>query len=141
MKILICINDLITDEPALLLGKLIAAQFETDITLLHVLPKKKVTGDRDRGEQLLVKANQILDVYPVRRKVRRDDIVKRILKETQKGDYDLVIISVTRIGGHAQPASVHRSLLERLPCCLLVAKNPRAELNRILICTGGLQLA
>ena len=141
MKILICVNDLIADEPGLMLGKMIAQHFESEITLLHVLPKKKVEGDRDRGEQLLRQANQILDIYPMSRKVRRDNIVKRIIRETNEGEYDLVIITISRLGEHPQPVSVHRSLLKQLPCCMLVAKNPRAEIRRMLLCTGGLQIA
>lgn len=140
MKILICINDLIADEPGLLLAKTIIEQFETEITLLHVLPKKKVEGDRDKGEQLLQQANKILDGYPVNRKVRRDNIVKRIIKEAHQGEYDLVIITVSYIGEQNQPVSIHRALLKQIPCCLLVAKNPRSETRRILLCTGGLQM-
>jgi len=141
MKILICVNDLISDEPGLFLGKLIAQQFKTEITLLHVLPKKKVEGDRDQGEELLQKANKIIDIYPVNRKVRRDDVVNRILKEAHQGDYDLVIMTVSYIGEHAQSPSIHRSLLKQLPCCMLVVKNPRADIRRMLLCTGGLQMA
>ena len=54
----------------------------------------------------------------------------------------MVIITVSKIGEGRQPtSSVHRSLFRNLPCCLLVVKNPRAEINRMLICTGGLQMA
>jgi nucleotide-binding universal stress UspA family protein len=140
MKILICVNDLISDEPGLLLGRMIAQRFETDVTLFHVLPKKKMDGDRDHAEQLLEQANVILDKYPTTRKVRRDDVVKRILREAEEGNYDLVIITVSRLGEQSQP-SIHRTLLRQLPCCLLVVKNPRADLDRMLICTGGLQMA
>ena len=53
----------------------------------------------------------------------------------------MVIITVSKIGEGRQPtSSVHRSLFRKLPCCLLVVKNPRAEINRMLICTGGLQM-
>ena len=141
MKILICIHDLITDEPGLLLGKMIAKQFETDITLLHVLPKKKIDGDREQGEQLLQKANQILDIYPVNHKVRRDNVVKRIVREANEGEYDLVIISISSLGDPRQGVSIHRALLKQIPCCLLVVKNPHLEVQRIIMCTGGLGMA
>ena len=139
MKILICVNDLIADEPGLLLGKVIGKHFNANITLLHVLWKKKSEGDRDKAEELLQQANKILDIYPVRRKVRRDDLVQRILKESQKS-YDLVIVAVSRIGGYTKKDSVHRALLKQLPCCLLIAKNPHSVTRRILMCTGGLQM-
>jgi nucleotide-binding universal stress UspA family protein len=120
---------------------MITQQFDSEITLLHVLPKKKVDGDRDRGEELLQQANEILDIYPVNRKVRRDNVVKRIIKEAHQGDYDLVIMTVSYIGEHAQSPSIHRTLLKQLPCCMLVVKNPRADIRRMLLCTGGLQMA
>lgn len=141
MKILICVNDLIADEPGLLLGQTISHFFDAEITLLHVLPKKKKSGDRDRGEQLLEKANKLIGDIPVSRKVRRDDVVNRIVKEAENGDYDVVLITVSRLGDQAQTSSIHKALLNKLPCCLFVAKNPRATINRILICTGGLQMA
>jgi nucleotide-binding universal stress UspA family protein len=141
MKILICVNDLITDEPGLLQGRLIAQHFDTDITLLHILPIKKMPGDRDQAEQLLEQANQILEIYPVARKVRRGDPAKRIIKEARRGNYDLVIVTVSHIGEHPQASAIHRQLLKDIPCCLLVVKNPRADVRRMLICTSGLQLA
>lgn len=141
MKVLICINDLLVDEPGLLLGGKIARDLQAEITLFHVIPKDKETGDRDEGEQLLEKASNILGDYPVITKVRRGTVVKRILKEAERGNYDMVVISVSQIGEGRQPvSSVHRSLLRNLPCCLMVVKNPRADLKRMLICTGGLQM-
>jgi nucleotide-binding universal stress UspA family protein len=142
MKVLICINDLLVDEPGLLFGGTIARELQAEITLFHVIPKDKEIGDRDEGEQLLRRASNILGDYPVKTKVRRGTVVKRILKEAERGDYDMVVISVSQIGVRRQPvSSVHRSLLRNLPCCLLVVKNPRVELNRMLVCTGGLQMS
>ena len=141
MKILICVNDLITDEPGLAQGRLIARHFDADITLLHILPEEKMPGDRAKAEQLLEQANQILDIYPVTHKIRRGNPVKRITKEAYRGEYDLVIVTISRIGDHSQTAAIHRQLLEDTPCCLLVVKNPRVDVRRILVCTGGLPLA
>jgi len=141
MKVLICVNDLLADEPGLLFGGTIARDLQAKITLFHVIPKDKEAGDRDEAEQLLKKASKILGDYPVHTKVRRGTVVKRILKEAQRGGYDMVVISVSQIGEGRHPvSSVHRSLLRNLPCCLMVVKNPRAELTRMLICTGGLQM-
>jgi nucleotide-binding universal stress UspA family protein len=141
MKVLICINDLLVDEPGLLFGGTIARDLQAEITLFHVISKDKEIGDRDEGEQLLRKASNILGDYPVETKVRRGTVVRRILKEAERGGYDMVVISVSQIGEGRQPvSSVHRTLLRNLPCCLLVVKNPRVELKRMLICTGGLRM-
>jgi nucleotide-binding universal stress UspA family protein len=142
MKVLICVNDLLVDEPGLVFGSGLAKNLQAEITLLHVIPKRKKTGDREKGEQLLKNAARILGDCPVNMKVRRDDVVKRIIKEAERENFDLVIITVSKIGVGRQPtSSVHRSLFKSLPCCLLVVKNPKADVNRILICTGGLQMA
>jgi nucleotide-binding universal stress UspA family protein len=140
MKVLICINDLISDEPGLVFGGQLAQDLEAEVTLLHVLPKKKRPGDRDKGEQLLRDARKILGDCLVETKVRRGNVVNRIIKEGERGDFDVVVITVSRIGEGRQPvSSVHRSLFKNLPCCLLIVKNPMAGINRILICTGGIQ--
>jgi len=142
MKVLICINDLLSDEPGLVFGGKLAKNLQAEITLLHVISKNKIPGDRDKGEQLLLSAKGILGDVPASTKVRRGSVVKRIIKETERGDFDMVIITVSKIGEGRQPtSSVHRSLLRNLPCCLLVVKNPRSDINRILICTGGLEMA
>jgi len=142
MKVLICVNDLLVDEPGIVFGGKLAQDLQAEITLLHVLLKKKQPGDRDQGELLLKNASQILGDFPIITKVRRGNVVKRIIKEADRGNYDMVIITVSKIGEGRQPtSSVHRSLCRNLPCCLLVVQNPRAEINRMLICTGGLQMA
>jgi nucleotide-binding universal stress UspA family protein len=142
MKVLICVNDLLVDEPGLVFGGKLAEDLRAEITLLHVISKNKTPGDRDQGEQLLNNAGRILGDFPADKKVRRGNVVKRIIKEAQRGNYDMVIITVSKIGEGRQPtSSIHRLLLKNLPCCLLVVKNPKAEITRILICTGGLQLA
>jgi nucleotide-binding universal stress UspA family protein len=85
--------------------------------------KKKEPGDRRNGEQLLMKANQILGDIQVNRKVRRGNVVKRIIKEAENGNYDMVVMTVSKLGeGRQQTSSVHRSLFRNLPCCLLVVK-------------------
>ena len=142
MKVLICVNDLLVDEPGIVFGWKLAQDLQAEITLLHVLLKKKQPGDRDKGELLLKNASRILGDFPTISKVRRGNVVKRIIKEADRGNYDMVIIFVSKIGeGRLPTSSVHRSLFRNLPCCLLVVKNPRAEINRMLICTGGLQMA
>jgi nucleotide-binding universal stress UspA family protein len=120
---------------------MIARDLQGEITLFHVIPKDKESGDRDDGEKLLKQASNIFGDYPVNTKVRRGTVVKRIVKEAGRGDYDMVVISVSQIGEGRQPvSSIHKSLLRNLPCCLMVVKNPKVALKRMLICTGGLQM-
>jgi nucleotide-binding universal stress UspA family protein len=145
MKVLICVSNLLVDELGLVFGGKLARSLQADISLLHVISKNKKAGDRKKGEILLREASSILGFIPdtkVKNILRRGDVVKQIVKEAERGDYEMVVTSVSRIGEGRQPtSSVHRTLLKNLPCCLLVVKNPRAEIKKILICTGGFQMA
>jgi nucleotide-binding universal stress UspA family protein len=142
MKVLICVSNLLVDEPGLLFGGKLARSLQADISLLHVISKKKEPGDRDKGEVLLREASSIMGDPPVKTILLWGDVVNQIIKEADRGNYDMVVITVSKIGEGRQPtSSVHRSLLKNLPCCLLVVKNPKAEINKILICTGGFQMA
>ena len=95
MKVLICVNDLLIDEPGLIFGANLAENLGAEITLLHVISKNKQPGDRENGEQLLNNASQMLGNLYVDKKVRRGNVVKRIIKETKRGNFDIVIISVS----------------------------------------------
>ena len=142
MKVLICVNNMLVDEPGLIFGGKLAQDLQAEITLLHVISKKKEPGDRDKAEQLLADASHVLGGFSINTNIRRGNVVKQIIKETEKENYDMVIITVSKIGEGRQPtSSIHRSLFKNLPCCLLIVKNPRADVKRVLICTGGLQLA
>ena len=91
---------------------------------------------------LLRDASSILGDIPVKTIVLRGDVVNQIITEAESGNYEMVVITVSKIGEGRQPtSSVHRSLLRNLPCCLLVIKNPKAEIKKILICTSGYQMA
>lgn len=142
MKVLFCVSNLLIDEPGLIFGGKLARSFQADVSLLHIISGQKEPGGREKGETLLREASSILGDMPVNTILQWGDVVNQIIKEADRGNYDMVVISVSKIGEGRQPtSSVHRSLLKNLPCCLLVVKNPKAEINKILICTGGFQMA
>lgn len=142
MKVLICVSNLLVDEPGLVFGGKLARSLQADISLLHVISGKKEPEGQEKGDVLLSEASSILSDFPVKTILQWGDVVNQINKEAERGNYDMVVISVSKIGEGRQPtSSVHRSLLKNLPCCLLVVKNPRAEIKRILICTGGFQMS
>ena len=142
MKVLICVSNLLVDEPGLVFGGKLARSLQADISLLHVISRKKEPEGREKGEILLREASSILGDIPVNTILQWGDVVNQIIKEADRGNYDMVVITVSKIGEGKQPTtSVHRSLLKNLPCCMLVVKNPKAEIKKILICTGGFQMA
>ena len=142
MKVLICLSNLLVDEPGLVFGGKLAHDLHAEVSLLHVISGKKKPGDREKGADLLRDASSILGDIPVKNRIRRGNVIDQIIKEAVSGNYDMVVITVSKIGEGRQPtSSIRQSLLKNLPCCLLVVKNPRAEIKRMLICTGGFQMA
>jgi nucleotide-binding universal stress UspA family protein len=140
MKMLIYVGDLVTDIPGLFLGELIARNSDAEVTLLHVAPKsvRKKQARKD-GEKLLVQAQERVGNYPVTMKVRRGNVAKRILEEVQENQHDIVVITASRIGGYPRNMSVTREILPKMPCCVLIAKNPKPQIDNILMLTGGLR--
>lgn len=139
MKMLIYVGDLVTDIPGIFLGGLIARQINAKVTLLHVAPKergKKV--ERMDGENILDEAREKLKDLSVTTRVRRGNVAEKILAEVKEGHHDMVVITATRIGGYPRKISVTREILPKMPCCVLIAKNPKAEIHRILLLTGGI---
>jgi nucleotide-binding universal stress UspA family protein len=142
MKILIYIGDLITDIPGLFLGELFARALHAEVTLFHVAPKiKKKKQERKEGEEILNQACQKMDGLQVETRVRRGKVAEKILAEVQEGQHDMVVITSSRIGRYPRNLAVSRDILSRMPCCVVIAKNPKPKINRILMCTGGLRIS
>lgn len=142
MKILIYIGDLVSDNPALFLGGLIARHTQSEVTLLHVTPKikgKKI--ERRDGKELLDRAREKFGDLSVKTRVRRGDVAKRILAEVEENNHDMVVITASRIGNYPRHVSINREIIPKMPCCVVIAKNPKPEINRILMLTGGLRIS
>jgi nucleotide-binding universal stress UspA family protein len=142
MRILIYIGDLITDIPSLFLGRLLAGHLQAEVTLLTVFSKDIDKGlAKKRGQKLLEQAREQVPDLVVKTRVRRGKVAKRILEEVKGKQHDMVVITASRIGGYPRKASVSRETLPKIPCSVVIAKNPRAEINRILMLTGGLKVS
>jgi nucleotide-binding universal stress UspA family protein len=142
MKILIYIGDLITDIPGLFLGELLARALRAEVTLLHVAPKmKKKKKERRGGEEILDQARKRMGDLQVETHLRRGNVAQKIMSEVQEGQHDMVVITASRIGMYPRNLSISRETLSRMPCCVLIAKNPKPEIKRILMCTGGLRIS
>ena len=142
MKMLVYIGDLVTDIPGLFLGGMIARYLDAKVTLFHVAPKKNnKQQERKEGKELLEQAKEKFGEYPVKTRVRRGNIAKRILEEVQENQQDMVIITASRFGGYPSSRSVGRDILPKMPCCVLIAKNPKPAIKIILILTGGLKIS
>lgn len=142
MKMLIYVGDLITDMPGVFLGELIARRLKAQVTLLHIGPKeRKKEQEEKEGQEILDKVVDMFEGLVVETKVRRGGIALKLLDEVRETYYDMVVITSSRIGGYPRRQAVSREVLPKMPCCTLIVKNPRPEINNILMLTGGLPVS
>jgi nucleotide-binding universal stress UspA family protein len=140
MKILIYVGDMITDLPGIYLGGLIAKRLKAEVTLLHVASKKRGKKfERQEGENILEQARKEFGDLTVKVRYRRGNVAQKILAEVEEKNHDMVVISATRLDGYPRKVSVTRDILPKMPCCALIAKNPKPEIDRILLLTGGIR--
>ena len=59
MKVLICVSNLLVDEPGLVFGGKLARSLQADISLLHVISGKKEPAGQEKGDVLLSEARSI----------------------------------------------------------------------------------
>ncbi|MBN1668054.1 MAG: universal stress protein [Anaerolineales bacterium] len=143
MKILIHVVDLISDEPTILFGGLIAQRTAASITLLNVASKKSdKKTDRARGQSLLDEAVKVLPELPVATKIRRGNPTKKLLAEVEDGDYDLLLVPAWQVNRIFQQLPLASSGdKKRLPCGVFVVRNPKKSVQHVLICTGGMKVS
>jgi len=140
MKVLICVAGMPHAEATVGLGGAIARITRSSVTLLHVVRRESETGE---AERVLALARQMLPGLAVKTRVRQGDPAEGILMEVREGRYDLVVVGAGREGGLAQRllGSVALQVVRRAPASVLVARAPGPDLDRFLICTGGLDVA
>lgn len=142
MKMLVYVGDLITDMPGIFLGELIARKLNAEVTLLHIAPKdREKKQERKEGQLILDQVVDLFDGLKVETRVRRGRVATKLLDEVQENQQDMVVITSSRIGGYPRKFAVSREILPKMPCCTLIVKNPRPEINNILMLTGGLPVS
>jgi nucleotide-binding universal stress UspA family protein len=111
-----------------------------ELTLLHVLAPG---GDRGAAEACLSEARGKLDCGEVAVKIRRGDPLSEIVAELEEGGYDLAVLGPNEAPGLKRHllGSVTAQVVRRAKSSVLVAQQARSELGRILICTGGAEVA
>lgn len=140
-KILIGVKNMPDALPTLRYISSIANVLKPAVTLLTVIRNE---GERPAAENTLTTALEIFPELEVSTKISRHKKPARaILAEMEKGGYDLLVLS--RIGKSILAAlatgSVTRYMIERTQKALLVVKGECDELQNLLICTGGREIA
>ena len=140
MRILLCVAGMPYAEAAVSFGSLIARITQSPVTLLHVASRKE---EQAAGEKALLRARDMLADLSVETRLRQGNPIANILAEAREGDYDLVVMGARREAGLAQRllGSVAQAVVRRAPTSVLVVRQARQELKRVLVCTGGLDVA
>jgi nucleotide-binding universal stress UspA family protein len=118
MNIVIIITDIQSDKNALHFGGLLARVTGSNITLLLVIPDE---AKRQQGEQVLSQAKDALSDLPVNTSLCTGKRVSRVLTELRANTYQIIVI------GEGQKS--------------VMAQQNQRQLIRILLCTGGLEVA
>lgn len=136
MKILICIAGLPYAEPTLRFGRLVAEALRGEVTVLTVMAPN---GDREEARKSLDRAKEMLAGLAIATLIRTGSPPEEILRESEEGAYDLVVIGAKDKPSLAEfvLGSVAVQVLTHARCSVLMVKGDRTSLSRILICTGG----
>ena len=140
MRILLCVAGLPYAEAAVGFGGMIARITRSPVALLHVVRRNE---DRGTGERILIAARKMLPGLTVDTHIRRGDPIGRILAEVEDGGYALVVVGARqpiRLTQHLL-GSVTQQVIRRVPTSVLVTRHARPNLERILICTSGAEVA
>jgi len=140
VKILLCIAGMPYAEGTVSFTGTIARATGASVTLLHVLRRGE---RREKGKQILEVARQGLEDLEAEVTLREGDPVRRILAEAQKGTYDLIVVGANQHPGPAERllGSVSLQIVQRAPAPVLISRATSPSLGRVLICTGGLDVA
>jgi nucleotide-binding universal stress UspA family protein len=142
MKILFCSDGSSQAENAVRFGALIAAACQAETSILGIVEK---AGQEDKVLQALRRAQEILKEYHLNAELitKAGRPVPEIIKRTQEGHYDLVVIGAARKGSRGPMCMSARAykIIESVEPPVLVVIGERTALRRILLCTGGTEQA
>ncbi|MBI2845805.1 MAG: universal stress protein [Chloroflexi bacterium] len=137
MKILICTDGSLHAEDALRFGGFIAQKSQDPVKIMGVAES---WGEEEKIKEVLSRASEILGEVPnLETLVRRGHAAEEILREIEKGDYELVILGARGRRGITRflLGSTAARIVENAPIPVLIVRRGRPTLERILICTAG----
>ena len=141
MKVLYCIACESDAGPQLSLGQILGTlEPGGESTLLHVLGRGE---DHKAAESCLARARAKLTAGVIETKVRRGDPFSEILAEVEDSGVDLLVLGPSEAPGLRRDVlgSVTTQVIRRVPSSVLVARQTRSSLKRILIGSSGADVA
>ena len=140
VRILAVVSQLPPEEKVIEIASAIAHQTQPTLTLLHIISTEE---NRPTGENVLHQTQELLTDLHVETKLIKGKLVKRILAETHRGNYNLLIVDAN-IGAKPNQRTLSaqaRALVRRAPISVMVVRQSVSQLKRMLICTGGMHLS
>jgi nucleotide-binding universal stress UspA family protein len=136
MNILIYIQDNQVDEQGIEFAGMIARYTHAKATLHYTLPESTPRVD---GEAILKKVQKSLSGIQTELSLSSGDPIESILTEIIEGEFDLVIVPACHGGWLKQSIPLCKAMLRESPASVLIVNQPKPDVKRILVCTGGLE--
>lgn len=140
MKLLVAVGGYPHSRATIAYARLLASGATASIVLLNVIDDPR---RREESEATLRAAREQLAGLTVQTKTRVGTPTLEILEEARSQEFDLLVI-----GARDQPSlqevllgSVARKVVSRAPISVVVVKEERHAVSKILICTGGKRYA
>lgn len=139
MRTLICIRQLPHSKDTLRFGSLVAKLEDATISLMTVVDDDSAIPQAEAG---LVEARALLEKPEAAIKVRKGNVRAEILKESQENEYDLIVLGAHVIAGFLDTffGSITGKVADKATTSVLVARESKPELERILVSVGGQKL-
>jgi nucleotide-binding universal stress UspA family protein len=140
MKILIFVSSQSNSKSAVRFGGIIARSTQSSVTLLTVIENEENLG---LAHRTLDKAGWWIPYLDARNAVRIGAEIDGILEEINEETYDLVILKARQANQIKDffKTKIGQKVSQEAPISVLVVKKQQPELNRILICTSGADIA
>ena len=140
MKLLLFIADRPFTKAVTSYAEMIARPTGAEITLMYVASQ---TGSLVDGEHDLDETRKLLPGFKIKQILEKGEPIKELHKEVNQGDYDMVVIGARRKIGYLQRkfSSLTQRVIKNCPLPVMMVRYPQTKLERVLICTGGLEIA
>lgn len=140
MRILLFITDKPFPKEAVDLTNLIARLTHSSVTLLHVSASEQ---DRPSGEEAVARGREMLSGVDVDVHLKEGRPTGGLIEEASEEGYDMIALAMRDISALQRwlGGSRTRKVIRSGQASVLIAKNPRPTLDRMLICTSGAEIA
>lgn len=138
MRILIAIDITGRTDEVLHFSAQIASR-AIDMPTVLIVIEQKIDRVSSKVEEILARAHKLLDVPDLISKVRFGDPAEEIIRETEEGIYDLVIIGEQQMSHLPRLFRDSESVrvAEHAACPTIIVKGNIKPIRRILLCDSG----